>query len=78
MACPTAAPVGRSGVTIACLCPSPPSRTGSRRREKKGEGHIDTDLFRLFIESGAYRRYAEAHLKPEQLDEVNERELLDA
>ena len=47
-------------------------------KKMKGEGHIDSDLFQLFIESGAYRKYAEAHLKPEQLDAVDERELLTA
>jgi HD-GYP domain-containing protein (c-di-GMP phosphodiesterase class II) len=33
--------------------------------------HIDPDLFRLFLESGIYRRYGEAFLRPEQIDEVN-------
>ena len=47
-------------------------------KKMQGEGHIDSDLFQLFIESGAYRKYAEAHLKPEQLDTVDERELLTA
>ncbi len=36
----------------------------------KKDGHIDPDLFDLFLRSGVYRRYAEAYLKPEQLDEV--------
>lgn len=31
-------------------------------------GHIDPDLFALFLQSGVYRRYAERFLKPEQLD----------
>ena len=31
--------------------------------------HIDADLFDLFLRSGVYRRYAEAHLRPEQLDD---------
>lgn len=47
-------------------------------KKMQGEGHIDSDLFQLFIESGAYRKYAEAHLKPEQIDAVDERELLTA
>ena len=47
-------------------------------KKMQGEGHIDSDLFQLFIESGAYRKYAEAHLKPEQIDAVDERELLSA
>ena len=32
--------------------------------------HIDSDLFGLFLTSGVYRRYAEAFLMPEQIDEV--------
>jgi hypothetical protein len=35
MACPTERPVGTSGVTTASSSPTPPSRTGSRRRGKK-------------------------------------------
>ena len=37
----------------------------------KQEGHIDPDLFELFLRSGVHRRYAEAYLQPEQIDEVN-------
>lgn len=33
--------------------------------------HIDPDLFKLFLESGVYREYAQQHLKPEQIDEVD-------
>ncbi|QVL52821.1 MAG: GAF domain-containing protein [Cyanobium sp. M30B3] len=33
--------------------------------------HIDPDLFELFLRSGVYRRYAEAFLKPEQIDAVD-------
>jgi hypothetical protein len=33
--------------------------------------HIDPDLFRLFLESGVYRQYAERFLLPEQIDEVD-------
>jgi HD-GYP domain-containing protein (c-di-GMP phosphodiesterase class II) len=36
----------------------------------KARGHIDPDLFDLFLTSGAYRRYGERFLKPGQLDEV--------
>ncbi|AOY88324.1 phosphodiesterase [Marinobacter salinus] len=35
-------------------------------------GHIDRDVFELFIRSGTYRRYAEEHLRPEQINDVNE------
>jgi HD-GYP domain-containing protein (c-di-GMP phosphodiesterase class II) len=33
--------------------------------------HIDPDLFALFLRSGVYRTYAEAYLKPEQIDDVD-------
>jgi HD-GYP domain-containing protein (c-di-GMP phosphodiesterase class II) len=33
---------------------------------------IDPDVFRLFLESGVYRRYAERFLSPEQIDAVDE------
>jgi HD-GYP domain-containing protein (c-di-GMP phosphodiesterase class II) len=35
------------------------------------EGHIDPELFRLFVESGVYREYAQRFLKPEQIDAVD-------
>ncbi|MBN2751860.1 MAG: GAF domain-containing protein [Rhodospirillaceae bacterium] len=37
----------------------------------KKDGHIDPDLFDLFLSSGAYRIYAEKHLRPEQIDDVD-------
>ncbi len=37
----------------------------------KKDKHIDPVLFDLFLSSGAYRRYAERYLKPEQIDEVD-------
>ena len=33
--------------------------------------HIDADLFKLFLSSGIYKTYAQKHLKPEQIDEVD-------
>jgi len=33
--------------------------------------HIDADLFRLFLESGVYRRYAEKYLEAQYIDEVD-------
>lgn len=33
--------------------------------------HIDADLFRLLLESGVYKDYAEQYLRPEQMDEVD-------
>ena len=34
----------------------------------KKDGHIDAELFELFIRSGVHLKYARKHLKPEQLD----------
>jgi HD-GYP domain-containing protein (c-di-GMP phosphodiesterase class II) len=34
--------------------------------------HIDPDLFRLFVKTGIYRKYAEEFLDPDQIDEVDE------
>ena len=39
--------------------------------------HIDPDLFRLLLESGIYKDYAERFLKPEQMDEVDLSQYLD-
>ena len=38
---------------------------------KKG-GHIDPDLFDVFVRQGVYRRYAEQFLDPAQIDAVDE------
>lgn len=35
------------------------------------DGHIDGDLYRLFLTSGVYRGYAQANLRPEQIDAVD-------
>ena len=37
----------------------------------RDEGHIDPDLFALFLRSGVFREYAEAHLSPDHVDEVD-------
>jgi len=39
--------------------------------------HIDPDLFRLLLQSGIYKEYAERFLKPEQIDEVDVSQYLD-
>ena len=36
----------------------------------RNDGHIDPDLFELFLRAGVYQRYAEAFLRPEQIDAV--------
>ena len=38
--------------------------------------HLDADLFKLFLESGTYLRYAEEFLSPKQIDKVDRRQLL--
>lgn len=35
------------------------------------DGHIDPDLFDVFVKEGVYRRYAQQFLDPWQIDEVN-------
>lgn len=42
----------------------------------KRNGHIDPDLFDVFVREGVYRRYAEQFLDATQIDEVNESVLL--
>ena len=37
----------------------------------KQNGHIDSDLFDIFLKQGVYQRYAEQFLDPWQIDEVN-------
>ncbi|MCK6376955.1 MAG: hypothetical protein L6Q69_23050, partial [Zoogloea sp.] len=37
----------------------------------RDEGHIDPDLFALFLRSGVFREYAEAHLSPSHVDDVD-------
>ncbi|MFZ4479460.1 MAG: HD domain-containing phosphohydrolase [Rhodoferax sp.] len=37
----------------------------------KSNGHIDPDLFDIFIKKGVYKRYAQEFLDPSQIDEVN-------
>ena len=37
----------------------------------KKDGHIDPELFELFLTSGAYMEYAEQFLRPEQIDKVD-------
>lgn len=36
----------------------------------KEDGHIDPDLFVLFLKSGVWRKYAEKYLDPNQFDNV--------
>ena len=34
-------------------------------------GHIDPDLFNLFLTSGVYQEYAEQYMKESQIDQVD-------
>jgi hypothetical protein len=37
----------------------------------KKDGHVDPELFELFLTSGAYMEYAEQFLRPDQIDKVD-------
>ena len=39
-------------------------------KDMKNEGHIDPDLYHVFIESGVYKEYAEQYISPNQIDEI--------
>ena len=49
----------------------PVSEALARMRAMCERGHLDRDLFVLFVESGVWRRYAERYLAPAQLDAVD-------
>jgi HD-GYP domain-containing protein (c-di-GMP phosphodiesterase class II) len=42
----------------------------------KEQHHLDPEVFDLFVTSGTYRKYAEQHLPPALVDEVDEAKLL--
>jgi HD-GYP domain-containing protein (c-di-GMP phosphodiesterase class II) len=42
----------------------------------KRNGHIDPDLFTIFVEQKVYLRYAQEFLPAEQIDEVDDALLL--
>ena len=35
------------------------------------EGHVDPDLYRVFIEQGVWQTYGALHMDPAQLDQVD-------
>ncbi|WP_144638994.1 HD domain-containing phosphohydrolase [Bordetella genomosp. 13] len=37
----------------------------------RNRGHIDGDLFKLFLSTGVFQRYAETYLAPQQIDHVD-------
>ena len=54
-----------------------PSESLAIMRHMRKTNHIDTELFRLFLEAGVYQRYAERYLHPEQIDEIEVADYLD-
>jgi HD-GYP domain-containing protein (c-di-GMP phosphodiesterase class II) len=46
-------------------------------KKMKEEGHIDPDIFEVFIREKVYLRYAEKFLPEDQLDRIDEEVLLD-
>ena len=45
-------------------------------KEMKDTGHIDPDLYRVFISNEVYMEYAEQYISPEQIDEVKPEDYL--
>lgn len=45
-------------------------------RDMKNNGHIDPDLYEVFISSGVYKEYAEQYIDKVQIDEINPEEYL--
>jgi hypothetical protein len=46
-------------------------------RDMRDEGHIDPDLFAVFVNAGVYQDYARRHLRPEQIDTVDRAAVLE-
>ncbi|KPQ27762.1 MAG: HD-GYP domain [Marinobacter excellens HL-55] len=40
------------------------------------KGHIDPEVFDLFVSSGVWQQYAREHLRPEQIDDVDESQFM--
>ena len=45
-------------------------------RDMKNSGHLDPDLYELFIKSGVYMDYAKEYIDKEQIDDINPEEFL--
>jgi len=56
--------------------PKPLSRAMGIMASMRDSGHLCPETFELFLRSGVYRRYAEEHLQPQQLDDVDLDKLL--
>jgi HD-GYP domain-containing protein (c-di-GMP phosphodiesterase class II) len=70
--------MGIADIFEALTAPDRPYKKGKTLMESlqilgqmKLDGHIDPDLFDVFIKERVYQTYAEAHLAPEQIDPVN-------
>ena len=50
------------------------SQVLSIMRDMKNNGHLDPDLYELFIKSGVYLDYAKNYISPEQIDLINPEE----
>ena len=40
-------------------------------RDMKNSGHLDPDLYDLFIKSGVYMDYAKEYISSDQIDDIN-------
>ena len=45
-------------------------------KDMKNTGHIDPDLYHVFIENEVYKEYAEQYISPDQIDEVRPEDYL--
>ena len=45
-------------------------------QDMKNNGHIDPDLYEVFIRSGIYKDYAEQYVSPQQIDDFNPEDFL--
>lgn len=45
-------------------------------RDMKNSGHLDPDLYELFIKSGVYMDYAKEYISKDQIDDINPEEYL--
>lgn len=52
------------------------SQVLSIMKQMKNTGHIDPDLYEVFIRSGVYKEYAEQYVAKEQIDEINPEDYL--
>ena len=56
--------------------PKKMSQVLSIMKYMKNTGHIDPDLYEVFIRAGVYKEYAEQYVSKEQIDEINPEDYL--